>query len=185
MNAIPKMAACAKAQGRVCCGRRGLPAAAIAQMYADYQRLGSLEKVGALYDRSRQSIFDIFSRRGLKLNAKKFHPVIVHGGRKFTPGKNGYLRDTIFRKGRKTGEVQLHRVIWEQAHGPIPAGFKICFKDGDRHNCALANLVMLSHDEQQQVRGTGANQFTKLAKIRLATLLQAGGGLAANLRRAA
>lgn len=40
-----------------------------------------------------------------------------------------------------------HRWVWEQAHGPIPKGMVIRFKDGDRTNCALENLFMVSQAE--------------------------------------
>lgn len=39
------------------------------------------------------------------------------------------------------------RYVWEQAHGAIPAGHKIVFKDGDRLNCALDNLECVSTGE--------------------------------------
>lgn len=40
-----------------------------------------------------------------------------------------------------------HRWVWEQAHGPIPKGMVIRFKDGDRTNCQLENLFMVSQAE--------------------------------------
>jgi hypothetical protein len=38
-----------------------------------------------------------------------------------------------------------HRVVWEAAHGPIPAGHLIIFADGNRQNCTLDNLVCISN----------------------------------------
>lgn len=38
----------------------------------------------------------------------------------------------------------LHRVIWEKAYGPIPKGHIVRFKDGDRMNCQLNNLELIS-----------------------------------------
>jgi len=40
--------------------------------------------------------------------------------------------------------VLKHRWLWEQAHGPIPDGYCVGFKDGDRHNFDLENLYLLS-----------------------------------------
>lgn len=37
-----------------------------------------------------------------------------------------------------------HRLIWEDANGPIPKGCVIIFLDGDKANCSLENLVMIS-----------------------------------------
>ena len=36
-----------------------------------------------------------------------------------------------------------HRWVWEQAHGPIPAGHVLVFLDGDKTNCNLDNLMVL------------------------------------------
>jgi hypothetical protein len=121
------------------CGRRGLPACVVTLMFADYQRLNSLSKVAALHGRTRQSIFQIFKNHGLPMNTVKRHAVVVYLGRKFTPGKNGYLRDTLCRR-RKSVEQQLHRIVWQDIHGPIPAGWRVSFKDGNKSNCAPDNL---------------------------------------------
>ncbi|MEN6630020.1 MAG: HNH endonuclease signature motif containing protein [Sulfuricella sp.] len=37
-----------------------------------------------------------------------------------------------------------HIVVWEAANGPLPKGHAICFKDGNRLNCELANLECVS-----------------------------------------
>jgi hypothetical protein len=44
--------------------------------------------------------------------------------------------------------VAYHRCLWEQAHGPIPAGHNIQFRDGDTLNCDLSNLYMISRADQ-------------------------------------
>lgn len=36
------------------------------------------------------------------------------------------------------------RHVWAQAYGPIPPGHAVCFKDGDKTNCALGNLELVS-----------------------------------------
>jgi len=36
--------------------------------------------------------------------------------------------------------VPVHRIVWEEAHGPIPEGHAIVFLDGDPQNIALDNL---------------------------------------------
>ena len=40
-----------------------------------------------------------------------------------------------------------HRHAWEQAHGPIPAGYVVHHRDEDRFNNDLANLELLTHQE--------------------------------------
>ena len=42
------------------------------------------------------------------------------------------------------GWTPLHRILWEDAHGPIPRGFNVTFKDCDRLNVELANLELIS-----------------------------------------
>ncbi|MBO7251786.1 MAG: HNH endonuclease [Oscillospiraceae bacterium] len=39
---------------------------------------------------------------------------------------------------------QLHILNWEETNGPVPKGFNIIFKDGNRQNCAVDNLMMVS-----------------------------------------
>lgn len=41
-----------------------------------------------------------------------------------------------------------HRWLWEQAHGAIPKGYNVQFKDGDTLNCVLDNLYLISRREQ-------------------------------------
>lgn len=48
--------------------------------------------------------------------------------------KSGYGR--VKKAGRK---ILAHRMIWEQAHGPIPAGMLVC------HHCDNPSCVRLDH----------------------------------------
>jgi HNH endonuclease len=41
----------------------------------------------------------------------------------------------------------VHKLVWEQANGAIPRGHRIWWKDGDRLNCSLGNLELLSGAE--------------------------------------
>jgi hypothetical protein len=41
-----------------------------------------------------------------------------------------------------------HRLIWEQHNGPIPKGYNIQFKDGDKLNTTIENLYIISRKEQ-------------------------------------
>lgn len=45
---------------------------------------------------------------------------------------------------------EKHRIIWEEAHGPIPDDNVIIFKDNNPRNCVLENLMMITR--QQHVR---------------------------------
>lgn len=38
----------------------------------------------------------------------------------------------------------VHLIVWETANGPLPKGYAVTFKDGDKRNFALENLALLS-----------------------------------------
>lgn len=46
--------------------------------------------------------------------------------------------------------VLKHRLIWEQANGPIPKGYNVQFKDGNRQNITLDNLYLISRSSQMK-----------------------------------
>lgn len=68
----------------------------------------------------------------------------------------GYERTNAY-KGRKYIYIKIaadrkmvlkHRWLWEQAHGPIPNGYNVQFKDGNPLNCVLDNLYLISKAKQ-------------------------------------
>lgn len=57
---------------------------------------------------------------------------------------DGYIDMRVsFEPGAK-GWRALHRILWEDAHGPIPKGHVVTFKDRDKLNVELDNLELLS-----------------------------------------
>src|ERR1035437_5451807 len=49
-----------------------------------------------------------------------------------------------YQSGRKNvAERLLHRRVWSDAHGPIPAGMHVHHRDGDWRNNALENLELV------------------------------------------
>ena len=54
---------------------------------------------------------------------------------------------------RHKGTQYEHRVVWEQANGPIPNAYHIHHKDGDRSNNDLSNLEILSDSEHRHLHG--------------------------------
>lgn len=49
------------------------------------------------------------------------------------------------RDGKKNNNwTQYHRYIWEKEHGPVPEGHKLIFRDGNKDNVSLDNLVCIS-----------------------------------------
>lgn len=113
-----------------------------------------------------------FSLRSIACRFRK--GIIPHNKGLRRPGwAPGRMRETQFKKGQqpsntmalwsfrlvdgylmlKTGAPTpkptagweyVHRLIWEQSHGPIPQGYRIWWKDGDHLNNSLANLELLS-----------------------------------------
>lgn len=45
----------------------------------------------------------------------------------------------------------MHKIIWIEAHGPVPNGMIIRYKDGDKGNCTLGNLELVSRSENLQL----------------------------------
>ena len=60
----------------------------------------------------------------------------------------GYLQRKVTDTGYPPRDWQpVHRLIWEDANGPIPSGHVVIFKDGNRSNVALSNLELVSRAE--------------------------------------
>jgi len=45
----------------------------------------------------------------------------------------------------------LHRAVWEENNGPIPDGYVLIFLDGNRENCDISNLALVSQAESQMM----------------------------------
>jgi hypothetical protein len=43
---------------------------------------------------------------------------------------------------------ELHRLVWEQHHGPVPEGFNVQFKDKNSLNCEPENLYLITREDQ-------------------------------------
>lgn len=52
-----------------------------------------------------------------------------------------------------------HLVVWEEAHGLIPEGYKVYFKDGDRQNCELDNLMLIEQRVLGSLNRQGLSKF--------------------------
>jgi len=59
-------------------------------------------------------------------------------------GKTGYVYIKVSDDAKM---VMKHRWVWEQAHGEIPEGYNIAFRDGDTRNCSLDNLELVSRED--------------------------------------
>lgn len=52
-----------------------------------------------------------------------------------------------------------HFIVWEEAYGPIPDGYIVSFLDGNKLNCDISNLILLSR--QQNVRMNKFGLYSK------------------------
>lgn len=70
--------------------------------------------------------------------------VLVYQGTRYTWTTKGYWRAT-------TGDRHnLTRRIWEEYYGAIPEGCKIMYKDRNRFNVDIHNLICISDAERQK-----------------------------------
>lgn len=70
----------------------------------------------------------------------------------------------------RNGSIQAHRVVWEAANGPIPQGLEINHRNGDKADNRLANLEVVTHQENilhAYATGLKTNAGTKHPSARL------------------
>lgn len=61
---------------------------------------------------------------------------------------DGYLKQKIANPNKW---VFVHRATWEKYHGPLPPGAIVTFKDGNKENCNIENLTMISMAENARM----------------------------------
>lgn len=49
----------------------------------------------------------------------------------------------------------LHRAVWEEHHGKIPDGMMVTFKDGNKENCTIDNLELITRAENSALTSRG------------------------------
>lgn len=67
------------------------------------------------------------------------------------------------------GIVLKHRHVWESAHGPIPDGHVVIFRDGNKQNCELDNLSMISRADNARRNTASMKPESKRRRIEKAT----------------
>jgi hypothetical protein len=113
----------------------------------------SLAKVAERFSVTRQAMHKILGRRGVEMRQPNLQPVIEWNGRRFTLRENGYYAET-------TGEREyLHRAMWIEANGPIPRGYEVHHKNGDKEVNELDNFELLSSADHGKAHGFAGNQY--------------------------
>ncbi len=114
----------------------------------------SLADVAAEFSMTRQSVYKMLARRGVQLRTPQSRPQVIWRGEIYTLRAHGYFAKTT---GRRT---YLHRDVYEDAFGPIPAGYDVHHVDEDKSNNSPENLALHSKSEHGQRHGFGGNQHT-------------------------
>lgn len=57
---------------------------------------------------------------------------------------DGYIEVKVAEPNKWRGK---HRVIWEKAHGEVPKGYSVHFKNGNRQDFSLDNLALISRSD--------------------------------------
>jgi len=125
------------------------------QRYKEYNKGFSLAEIGRMFGVTRQSIYDGFHRRKLKLREKKRLPYQFFNGEKFTLRNTGYYGRT---KGNRT---LMHIVVWKYHNGNIPKEHDLHHKNHDKTDNRIDNLELYSKSEHASKFNTGANGYGK------------------------
>lgn len=113
----------------------------------------SIADVAAQFSVTRQAMHKILKRRGVEMRQPNLQPVIEWNGRRFTLRENGYYAET-------TGEREyLHRAMWIAANGPIPDGYEVHHKNGNKEVNEFSNFELLSNVEHGKAHGFAGNQY--------------------------
>lgn len=126
-------------------------------MYSLYKKGCSLADVASVYGISRQSVYERFKRKNLKMRPLKRKPFIIVDNLKYTINRDGYYECTT--KDR----LMLHNYIWEKFNGKIPKGYEVHHIDLNKINNNIDNLMLLTPSEHTKLHsdlknGSGMNK---------------------------
>lgn len=72
--------------------------------------------------------------------------------------KDGYIEVKVAEPNKWKAK---HRVIWEEANGPVEKGYNVQFKDGNRLNVSLDNLYLISRQRQLKEQNSLMARYPK------------------------
>lgn len=89
----------------------------------------------------------------------------------YTHTTDGYLIRKVQEKGTQRERFEfVHRAVWEEHNGPIPAGKMVSFLDGDKDNCNIENLVLIDNAENLEMNSSQL-RFTDPERTKTGTLV--------------
>lgn len=94
-----------------------------------------------------------------------------------TIDSNGYRIVKVSESGTQWERWKhVHRMVWEEHNGSIPKGHMLIFKDGDKMNCDISNLMLISKAELATMAKKGFIKLTdpemKEAGLNVVRLIQ-------------
>lgn len=125
--------------------------------FADKQkRKGQFKKGHEPFNKGKELKYWMSQEKQVNSQRGQFKPCEV--GRKSSPTyrpvgyecvRRNHGTQYIYIKVAQGKKMQpKHRWVWEQAHGPIPKGYNVQFKDGNTLNCDIDNLYLISRSKQ-------------------------------------
>lgn len=111
------------------------------RLYERYVAGESIIDLAAERKVNRTTLTMWFKRMGLPTRPKIRRPTQTFNGRTYTPDGQDYYRATTVPR------TKLHRDVWEHHYGPIPDGWDVHHKDGDKANNAIENLEAMPDAE--------------------------------------
>jgi len=119
--------------------RKAVPSYVVNTIKEEYERTKSLRKTADVFGCDHSNIGRILLKRGLN-KPRNTREKIIHNGLPYSWDQRRYF---IYQK-RGLPPKFLHRVIWEEAHGPIPKGSFLVFKTSNHRDFSLDNMKILS-----------------------------------------
>jgi hypothetical protein len=113
-------------------------------LYDAYVKNGSVVATAKMFGLSSgANIYRSFKRWGFAVKSMNLQPRITHNGITYAfDGKKHYRQC-----GRGKQGIFLHRVIWEEGHGPIPIGHRLIIIGPDWTDFSERNIKCLSASE--------------------------------------
>lgn len=91
----------------------------------------------------------------------KPHNIVEVGSERIT--KDGYFEVKVgdFTNDASRNFKLKHRIIWEQYYGEIPDKFQVRFKDGNKMNFDIDNLILVSLSESLKINSMSDSSIAK------------------------
>lgn len=86
-------------------------------------------------------------RRGGWNRGQKTGPRKTENRNSLPIGTESTFRGTVHIKTKRGKWEPKHRWLWEKEHGPIPKNHILIFKDGDKTNVTIGNLMLVTRNE--------------------------------------